>query len=256
VSRVPPTGAARVRKIDALLADLGSQLQRGGGAREHSTRPTYKSGVAEIDQLIGGGFPLGSLSEISGASSSGRTSLALSLLAETTRAGELVGLVDEADAFDPVSAERAGVCLNRVLWVRAQSSREALRCSERLIQTEGFPLVLLDWTARPHERAREREHAREREKEPIHAAAWLRLTRMAASSRTAVLLLSTKRLAGPHAAIALEMQVANARFTGTPALLEELETRAVLVRHKTSPIDQAVSFTPHSSRRVSRESAA
>jgi hypothetical protein len=47
-------------------------------------------------------------------------------------------------------------------------------------------------------------------------------------------LLSTKRLAGSRAEIALEMQPARAHFTGTPALLEELETRAVLVRHRSA----------------------
>jgi hypothetical protein len=159
---------------------------------------------------------------VSGASSSGRTSLALILLAATTARGELAGWVDGVDAFDPISAERLGVDLDRVLWVRTPSWRETLAATERLVQTEGFPLVLLDWTARPAGPS---------------AASWLRLTRLAAASRTTLLLLSTERLAGAHAALAIEMQPAQARFTGTPALLEELETRMVLVRNRAAPVD-------------------
>ena len=46
-------------------------------------------------------------------------------------------------ANDPASADRAGVVLDRVLWTRAPSWKQALRCTERLLQTEGFPVVLI-----------------------------------------------------------------------------------------------------------------
>jgi hypothetical protein len=182
---------------------------------------------------------LGALSEISGTS--GRTSLALALLANTTRRGELAGWVDTADAFDPPSAERLGVDLDRVLWVRARtelegsvedadagsSAERALRATERLLQTEGFPLVLLDWTG---------------SLPTPKVASWIRLTRLAAATRSVLLLLSSERLAGPHAEMAVMMEPARARFTGTPALLEELESRMMLVRNRTAPIDPTVAF--------------
>ncbi len=231
VSRVPPGGAVRVRREPKrenergnerkkLLRDLGSQLTLGDRVRERLAR--LPVGRPTVDHLLGGGFPLGALSEVCGSSSSGRTSLALSLLATTTANGELAGWVDGADAFDPPSAERHGVDLDRVLWVRAPGWREALRATERLIQTEGFPLVLLDWT---------------RSLQAPPTPSWIRLSRLAAATRTALLVLSTSRLAGPHAELALEMQPARARFTGTPALLEELETRIVLVRNRAAPVD-------------------
>lgn len=219
----PEPRSDQTAQIESLLRDLGPQLVRGESVHERALR--LPVGRPEIDRLLGGGFPQGALSEVSGASSSGRTSLALSLLAATTARGELAGWVDGADAFDPPSAERLGVDLERVLWVRAPSFREALRASERLIQTEGFPLVVLDWTAL---------------RVPSSAAAaatWIRLARLAAAARTALLLLSTHRLAGPHAELALEMQPAGARFTGAPSLLEELETRCLLVRSRSLPVD-------------------
>lgn len=219
------------KRLEALLADLGPQLRRGDslGSRDREQPPRCSTGIEEIDRLLGGGFPRGRLSEISGSPSSGRTSLALSLLAATTQSGELAAVVDRADAFDPLSAARAGVNLERVLWARALTWRETLRCTEHLLETDGFPLVLLDLTADLGGAPRRGEYG--------PTATWIRLARLATSTRTTVVLLSAERLAGPHAEIALEMQPARARFTGTPALLEELEIRAVLVRHRTSPGD-------------------
>jgi len=242
VSRQPPDGALarpvrRAQQLESILSDLGSslgaQIIRGGRVQERDG--PLPAGSPEIDRLLGGGFPLGALSEISGTASSGRTSLALSLLATTTARGELVGWVDAADAFDPVSAERKGVDLERVLWVRSPSEREALAATERLVRTEGFPLVLLDL---PRSKS--------------SSSGWLRLARLCAASRTALLLLTDRRLAGSHASLALEMQPARARFTGCPALLEELETRMVVLRNRmgnhmgnrTAPVD------PNSAHRV------
>jgi hypothetical protein len=125
------------------------------------------------------------------------------------------------------------VDLDRVLWARARGTREALRCAERLLQTEGFPLVLLDLIeSYPNE---------SRGSKTIQRAAWIRLARLAAGTRAALVLLSQERLAGPQAEITLALQPTDAHFTGTPLLLEELEARALLVRHRAAPIDRAAS---------------
>jgi hypothetical protein len=138
----------RERRLRSLLDDFGSQLRRGEGPKEDSSPTRLRpSGLPRIDRLLGGGFPIGCLSEITGPASSGRTSLLLSALARTTRVGGLAALVDRADAFDPASAEAAGVVLDRVLWVRAPEWRSALRSIECLLKTEGFPLVVLDWAS-------------------------------------------------------------------------------------------------------------
>jgi recombination protein RecA len=181
--------------------------------------------------LLGGGVPRGRLSELAGPLSSGRTSLALSLLAGATRRGEIVAVVDGADAFDPASAQAAGVHLDRLLWVRPPRLREALRSSERLLEAHGFALVLLD----PPD-------------EPIAPAAWLRLARAAAATGTALVTLSTRRVAGTCADLAIELRPTRARFTGTPALLEELEIEVALVRHRTGPGTRSAAIRLHSHR--------
>ena len=256
-------------KLSTLLADLGPQIRWGNeinpsssppspnsnsnsnceqpqGEPSHDTCSTrvHPTGLAQIDRLLGGGIPHGRLSEISGSLSSGRTSLALALLATTTQRGECAAVVDWADAFDPPSAEATGVDLDRVLWVRTLGWHETLRCTERLLESDAFPLVLLDI---PLPQLLRRGRAAP-EQNPI---CWLRLARCAAQTQTALVLLSPQRLAGSQAAIALELQPAQARFHGTPALLEEFETRAVLVRHRSAPVGPVASL-----RMTARPSAA
>jgi recombination protein RecA len=76
------------------------------------------SGVTELDAVLGGGFPRGSLVELCGPASSGRTSLAFSLLAEATERQQACAFVDVADSLDPLSLAAAGVELPRLLWIR------------------------------------------------------------------------------------------------------------------------------------------
>src|SRR5260370_21705380 len=76
------------------------------------------SGVTELDAVLGGGFPRGSLVELCGSASSGRTSLAFSLLAQATERQETCAFVDVSDSLDPVSLAASGVELPRLLWIR------------------------------------------------------------------------------------------------------------------------------------------
>src|SRR5207245_7996062 len=82
------------------------------------------SGVTELDAVLGGGFPRGSLVELCGPASSGRTSLAFSLLAEATERQQACAFVDVADSLDPLSLAAAGVELPRVLWIRCGETAE------------------------------------------------------------------------------------------------------------------------------------
>ncbi len=164
-----------------------------GQVRSHPDE-RIPSGNARFDQLVGGGFPRARLSEVVGSTSSGRTSLAYGLLASTTGRGEIAALVDCRDRFEPRSAEAAGICLSRLLWVRPLDEREALRCSEILIGTEGLGLVVLDLAdgLSPIAVAR-------------FGSAWARLARHASASRVTLVLLSRERLAGSFAALCVAL---------------------------------------------------
>ena len=75
------------------------------------------TGIPQIDALIQG-LPHGALTEIYGPASSGRTTLALSFLAEMTRQQQVCTIVDASDSFDPESLAAAGAHLDRLLWIR------------------------------------------------------------------------------------------------------------------------------------------
>jgi RecA/RadA recombinase len=225
----PPSDTNSAARVAALLRDLGSQLRRGGAPSECPTGGgrRFPTGIPDLDELLGGGFQPGQLGEIAGPPSSGRTSVALALLAHTTGAGEVAALVDGTDSFDPGSAEAAGVALDRVLWVRAPGLLEALRSTERLLGARGFALVVLDLAIADLRTA---------------PAAWPRLARAAAGTDAALVLLSARRQAGTSAALAVELKPTRAHFTGTPALLEGLEIEAALVRHRSAPALRSASL--------------
>src|SRR5678815_1713515 len=76
------------------------------------------SGIDALDQRIGGGWPLGAISEVVGDRSSGRTRVLVSTLTKATAEGQVVALVDALDRFDARAAADLGLDLTRVLWIR------------------------------------------------------------------------------------------------------------------------------------------
>jgi hypothetical protein len=214
------------RAIEDLLHDLGPQLRRGGAPARDAAPSRLSTGLPEIDRLIGGGFATGSLGEITGPPSSGRTSLALALLAHTTRRGEVVAWVDPTQAFDPASAQAAGASLAQVLWARPPGPREAVRCCACLLSASGFALVVLDLGCR---------------EAGLPSSTWQRLARAAAGTDTALVVLSPGRTTGSHCDLALELRAPRPLFAGTPALLEEVEIEAVVTRQRRGPVRSTAS---------------
>jgi recombination protein RecA len=107
-----PTAA---RPIILDSRDFARGLQ---GFRLRVATELQSTGISELDALLQGGVPRGSIIEVCGAGSSGRTSLTVSLLAKATEQQEACAYVDVSDALDPMSLASAGVDLRRVLWVR------------------------------------------------------------------------------------------------------------------------------------------
>lgn len=109
--------AAEVRKqVEAALA---GRIPSALSIRPLVQPELFSCGVAEVDDALGGGLPLGNIVELAGAASSGRTTLTFAVLAGITQQGERCAYVDASDTLDPSSAAALGVDLRRVLWVRA-----------------------------------------------------------------------------------------------------------------------------------------
>lgn len=166
-----------------LRAELESRFDLPQGIRSRGDRTRMPTGIEAIDRLTGGGIERGTLTEICGADSSGRTALVSSILSRATREGECCVWIDAAGAFDPASAVEMGADLDRLLWVNCGGSAEnALKSCDLLIQAGGFGLVVFDLADTP-----------EREARRIPLASWFRL-RHAAERVGAALIAITKRI--------------------------------------------------------------
>lgn len=118
--------AAQIRaEIEAALA---RRIPSALTPAPRVTRPTVATGIGALDDLLGGGLPVGAITEITGPECSGRTSLTLAFLAQVTHQGKVCAWVDVSDALHPESAAAAGLDLDRLLWVR---------CGEEAVHSTG-----------------------------------------------------------------------------------------------------------------------
>ena len=97
---------------------LGTRAPAAFDARVRSELERIACDIAPVDALLHGGLPVGVLTELVGAESSGRTTVALAYVAAATRRGGVCAWIDVADTLDPESVAANGVDLERMLWVR------------------------------------------------------------------------------------------------------------------------------------------
>ena len=122
-------GSSSALRLELQAARVGRGLE-GFTARQREAVALQPSGVEELDAMLGGGFPRGSLVEVCGTASSGRTSLSLALLAQATSRQEACAFVDVSDALDPMSLAAAGVDATRLLWVRCRGAERRAEPSQ------------------------------------------------------------------------------------------------------------------------------
>jgi RecA/RadA recombinase len=221
----------RARRLQAELPPL----------RGESRRLPLATGIGEVDALVGGGFPRGALSEIHGPASSGRTGVLLGLLAQTTRRGALVALVDPLDRFDPASATAGGADLSRLLWLRGprvvaeEPSPKVLAGATAAVATLAssglFDVVALDLA----DASRERRH--------LPGTTWVRLQRLVEDAATALVIVADEHVACGPGGMTLALEPAAPRWSGPPGpsrLLGALSARARAGRHTPRAADFAL----------------
>jgi RecA/RadA recombinase len=168
----------------------------------------FTTGIAELDAVLDGGIPRGSITEVSGTASTGRTSFALSVVAAITRSGASCAWIDVSDALSPESAAAASVELKRLLWLRTSAERkvsvadkpwprleQALKATDLILQAGGFAAIVVDMSdvLAPHTMR-------------IPLATWYRFRLAAEQARTALLLLTQAPCASSCAAVALHCE--------------------------------------------------
>jgi hypothetical protein len=194
-------------RASALRAQIETALDPRYGQpftfHERRVAETVSCGISEVDAITGG-LPRGGLTEILGPASSGRTSLLISLLANMTAREELCALIDAQDAFDPHSAEAAGVNLNRLLWLRCSGMEPALKVMDLLIHGGGFGLVVLDVGDIPPPLVRR-----------VPLAYWFRFQRAVEHTPTILLLVEQESYATSAASLVLRLTNRATRWATT-----------------------------------------
>ena len=163
----------------------------------------------------------GTITEIVGELSSGRTSLMTACLRDVTAAGGMAALVDADGAFDPASAARAGVVLAHLLWVRCGGRREAaLAATDLLARCPGWALVALDAGETPPR---------------VSLGAAFRLRQAARRAGVALLLVGRRRVAGAGATLAVRTRRDALAWAGSrhaPTRLAGMSTRVQVLRNQ------------------------
>jgi len=240
--------AQPVRSRQELLAALEST----SGLRRARQLPVpgqpLPTGLPALDALLGGGLPAGRITELVGARSTGRTSLALATVAATQARGEVAAWVDLADALSPPAAAAAGVDLSRLLWARCSTARQALLATDRILNAGGFRLVVLDLGSgeRPTPRPRGTGPRRQASGGWRGPSAWVRLARDAEQAGAGLLLLGQERSAGTFASLSLATERARTSWQGrgrAPRLLLGLTGRVTVQRDRRGPEGGSVELT-------------
>ena len=206
-----PANLAALRSTVELA--LAGRVSAPFNFRHGHAFPTVSCGIPEIDSLTVG-LPRGALTEIFGPGCSGRTSLLFSALGARTACAEACALIDGGDAFDPHSAQAAGVNLKNLLWVRCRNIDHALRAADLLLQSGGFGFIALDLGDLPPRVVRH-----------VPLDCWFRFRRAVENTFTILVLLGQESNAKTCASLVLRLEAQPPTWSTT------LSTRAADAPH-------------------------
>ncbi len=139
-------------KLEATLKDIEKLFGKGSvmklGERPDVSYDVIHSGSLLIDNALGvGGYPKGRIIEIYGPESSGKTTLALSAIAECQKAGGRAAFVDAEHAIDPKYAQKLGVNTDDLILSQPDHGEQALEIVEMLARSEAIDIIVVDSVA-------------------------------------------------------------------------------------------------------------
>lgn len=142
----------RGRLILQTLSQLEKQFGKGSvlrlGSRNALPVTTISSGSISVDAALGvGGFPRGRVIEIFGPESSGKTTLALHVIAEAQAAGGTAAFVDAEHALDPAYARNLGVDIDNLLVSQPDYGEQALEITSALVSSNAIEIIVVDSVA-------------------------------------------------------------------------------------------------------------
>lgn len=143
----------KIKALDVALGQIEKQFGKGaimrlGEEHAHVQIESIPTGALSLDIALGvGGMPRGRVVEIFGPESSGKTTLALSVIANAQKRGGQAAFVDAEHAFDSLYAKKIGVNLDSLLISQPDSGEQALEITEVLVRSNAIDVVVIDSVA-------------------------------------------------------------------------------------------------------------
>ena len=149
----PTADSEKVKALDIALAQLEKQFGRGtlvrlGDDSMNQKVEAISTGALTLDLATGiGGLPVGRVVEIFGPESSGKTTLALHVVANSQRNGGIACFIDAEHALDPGFAAKIGVDIDNLLVSQPDTAEQALEICESLVRSNAVNVIVIDSVA-------------------------------------------------------------------------------------------------------------
>jgi recombination protein RecA len=142
----------RDKALDMALAQIDKQFGKGSimrmGEKGSMTIESVPTGALSLDLALGiGGLPRGRVTEIYGPESSGKSTLAMHVVAEAQRNGGVCAYIDAEHAMDPVYAKAIGVDIDQLLISQPDTGEQALEIADMLVRSGALDVVVIDSVA-------------------------------------------------------------------------------------------------------------
>src|SRR5215204_822425 len=140
------------KAIESALQQIEKKFGKGSimrlGERPHEELDAISTNCLSLDAAIGvGGLPRGRIIEIYGPESSGKTTLALQVVAQAQKAGGIAAYVDVEHALDPGYAQKLGVDIDNMLVSQPDYAEQALEIANTLIASNSIDVLVVDSVA-------------------------------------------------------------------------------------------------------------
>ena len=143
----------KLKALEAVVGQLEKQFGKGSIMRLGDMNPRYdqnsiSTGALSLDIAIGiGGIPRGRIVEIFGPESSGKTTLALQIIAEAQKTGGIAAFIDVEHALDPEYAKKIGVDVDNLYVSQPDTGEQALEIVDTLIRSNAIDIIVIDSVA-------------------------------------------------------------------------------------------------------------
>ncbi len=143
-----PTNTALEAVLSQIRKEFGEMSIMRLGDRKTESIPVISTGALSLDMALGvGGLPRGRIVECYGQESSGKTTLALHVVANAQKAGGIAAFIDAEHALDPLYAQKIGVDLDNLIVSQPGSGEEALTICEQLVKSGSCDVIVVDSVA-------------------------------------------------------------------------------------------------------------